>query len=315
VRCSGEIRAALLFLATLLLSSATLAQDLTPRAYVITPISSNAIVLSTSFFDGDILFAGTVPITDSTGRIYVSTLSVYHALNFIGRSANATASLPYAIGNIRGKVLGAEHNAYRSGLVDTVFRFSVNLFGGPALSAPKFRSWSQKTLVGASLKIVAPTGQYDPTKLINAGGNRWVFKPEVGLSKRWAHWIVDGYAGLVFFTENHDFLSRNEFSAGTNTQSQRPVAAFEGHLSYDVRPRLWASFDGNYWRGGRTSINGVQNPASLQSNSRIGGTVSVPISVHQSVKASYNRGAYVRFGGNFQNLSVGWQYSWVGTPK
>jgi len=302
-------------LAALILSTMSFAQDLTPRAYVITPVSSNAIVVSGSFFDGDILFDGAVPITDSTGRIYVSTLSLYHALNFLGRSANATASLPYAVGNFRGKVVGAEHNAYRSGLVDTIFRFSVNLMGGPALAAPKFRSWKQKTLIGLSLKLVAPTGQYDPTKLINPGGNRWVFKPELGLSRRWGHWIVDAYSGVVCFTDNQDFFSRNQFSAGTNTQSQKPVAAFEAHLSYDVRPRLWASLDGNFWRGGRTSINGVENPGSLQSNSRLGGTASVPVNLHQSLKLSYSRGAYVRFGGNFQNLSVGWQYSWIGKPK
>jgi hypothetical protein len=240
-------------------------------------------------------------------------VSLYHTLNVLGRSANATASLPYAIGNFRGKVTGAEINAYRSGLVDTIFRLSVNLRGGPALSAPKFRSWKQKTLIGASLKIVAPTGQYDPTKLINPGGNRWLFKPEIGLSRRWRNWIVDTYGGVEFFTDNHDFFSRNQFS--TNSQSQKPIAAFEGHLSYDVRPRLWASLDGNFWRGGRTSINGVENPGSLQSNSRVGGTASVPINIHQSVKFSYSRGAYVRFGGNFQNVSVGWQYSWIGKPK
>lgn len=310
-----KIRGARSFLATLILSTACFAQDLTPRAYVITPTSSNAIVLSTCFFDGDILFDGSVPITDSTGRVSVSTLSLYHSLSFFGRSANATASLPYAIGNFRGKVIGAEHNAYRSGLVDTIFRFSVNLLGGPALSAPKFRSWKQKTLIGASLKVVAPTGQYDPTKLINPGGNRWVFKPELGLSRRWGHWIVDAYSGVVFFTDNHNFFSQNQFSAGTNIQSQAPVGTFEGHLSYDVRPRLWASLDANFWRGGKASINGIENPASLQSNSRLGATTSVPLTTHQSLKFSYSRGAYVRFGGNFQNVSIGWQYSWIGKPK
>lgn len=311
------MRLRLTLVAAMILASVGLlfAQDLVPRAYVITPTHSNAIVLTSSFFDGDILFEGAVPITDSSGRIYISTLSFYHALNFFGRSANVTASLPYAVGNFTGKVADAEQNAYRSGLVDTIFRFSVNLKGGPALSAPKFRAWKQKTLIGASLKLVAPTGQYDPTKLINPGGNRWVFKPELGLSRRWGHWIVDAYGGAVFFTANHDFFSRNQFSAGSNTQTQKPVGAFEGHLSYDVRPRLWASLDSNFWRGGTTSINAIENPVSLQSNSRIGATASVPVSVHQSLKFSYSRGAYVRYGGKFQNVSVGWQYSWIGKPE
>lgn len=90
---------------------------------------------------------------------------------------------------------------------------------------------------------------------------------------------------------------------------------FEGHLSYDVKPRLWASLDGNFWYGGRTSLNGVENQSTLQKNSRIGGTVSLPIRRRQSVKFSYNRGAYVRFGGSYDNVAVGWQYSWVGRPN
>jgi hypothetical protein len=191
----------------------------------------------------------------------------------------------------------------------------VNLKGGPAMNVAEFRNWRQKTLIGVSLRIVAPSGQYDPTKLVNLGSNRWAFKPEVGFSRRWGHWIVDAYGAVWFFTTNHDFLSSNQSSAGTNTRSQQPVGAFEGHLSYDVRPRLWASLDGNFWVGGRTSVNGVENLSTLQKNSRIGGTLSFPVSKHQSLKFSYNRGAYIRYGGNYDNVSVAWQYSWLGRPN
>lgn len=177
-----------------------------------------------------------------------------------------------------------------------------------------FRQWKQRTIVGVSARFVAPTGQYDPTKLINYGANRWSFKPEVGVSRRWNHWVLDSYAGAWLFTTNPEFFSHNQFSPGTNVQTQAPIGAFEGHLSYDVKPRFWASLDGNFWIGGRTRLNGVENPTSLQRNSRIGGTVSFPVSKHQSLKFSYNRGAYIRYGGNFNNVSVGWQYSWVGKP-
>jgi hypothetical protein len=162
---------------------------------------------------------------------------------------------------------------------------------------------------------VTPTGQYDPTKLINYGTNRWGFKPEIGLSRRWGHWVLDSYGGMWLFTRNQEFFSHNQFSPGTNVQTQNPIWAFEGHLSYDVKPRLWASLDGNFWIGGRTSINGIQNANSLQRNSRIGSTLSVPVSAHQSLKFSYSRGAYIRYGGNFNNVSVGWQYSWLGRPN
>jgi hypothetical protein len=291
------------------------AQDLAPRAYLVTPKHSNAITSSYAYFSGDLLLDGAVPITGATAKVSMSVFSYTHSLNLLGRSANFSASLPYGVGNFRGTVVGAETNAYRSGALDSAFRLSVNLKGGPAMDVQEFREWQQKMLVGISLKVVAPTGQYDPTKLINYGANRWAFKPELGLSRRWGHWLLDTYGAVWFFTTNHDFFSRNQFSPGTNTQKQNPIFAFEGHLSYDVKPRLWASLDGNFWVGGRSTLNGVENPSTLQRNSRIGGTVSVPLSKHQSVKFSYNRGAYIRYGGNYQNVSIAWQYSWVGRPN
>jgi hypothetical protein len=291
------------------------AQDLAPRAYVITPMHSNAITLTWSFYDGNINYNGALPVSGATGKYNVQIFSYYHSFSFFGRSANVVASLPYALGNFQGTAFGAEQHLYRSGLLDSAYRFSVNLKGGPAMPVQKFMKWHQKMLLGASLKVVAPTGQYDPTKLINWGTNRWSFKPEFGYSQRWDKWVLDGYFGVWFFTTNNEFWSRNAFYAGTRSQSQSPIGAFEGHLSYDFKPRLWVSLDGNFWFGGKTSVNGVQNPLSREQNSRIGGTTSVPISKHQSLKFSYSNGTYIRFGGNYQNLSVAWQYSWLGKPK
>jgi hypothetical protein len=191
----------------------------------------------------------------------------------------------------------------------------VNIKGGPAMSVREFQSWQQKLILGVSLKVVAPTGQYDPTKLVNNGSNRWAFKPEFGYSERWGHWVVDAYAGVWFFTPNPEFWSRNSFFPGVRSQTQEPVGSTEFHLSYDIRQRLWASLDGNFWFGGRTTVNGIQNVNTYQKNSRIGATVSVPISKHQSLKISYNNGAYVLYGGNYQSISVAWQYFWLGRPN
>jgi Putative MetA-pathway of phenol degradation len=304
----------IVLLCGLSLASVCRAQDLTPRAYVITPVHSNAVILTYSFSNGSIFFDPTLPITDATGRLNVPAFSYYHSFSFFGRSANVTASLPYAVGSFQGTVHGVKEKIYRSGLTDTVYRVAVNLKGGPAMSLKEFSWWHQRLIVGASLKIVAPTGQYDPTKLVTPGANRWAFKPELGLSRRWGHWLVDGYGGVWFFTTNPEFFSHNKFSPGTNTLSEQPVGALEMHLSYDMKPRLWFSIDGNYWYGGRTSVNGA-NPSSPQGNSRIGGTASIPVSKRQSLKFSYSRGTVIRVGGNFQNFSVGWQYSWIGRPK
>jgi hypothetical protein len=170
-------------------------------------------------------------------------------------------------------------------------------------------------LLGASVKIVIPVGQYDPTMLINLGSNRWAFKPELGLSHRHGHWIVDAYGGAWLFTTNPEFFSRNQYYAGTRAQTQDPIGIVEMHLSYDVRPRLWFSLDGNFWSGGTTSLNGVENPSTLQKSSRVGVTASVPLTMRQSVKFGFASGAYARFGGDYTIFSAAWQYSWVGKGK
>ncbi len=291
------------------------AQDLAPRAYIITPVHWNAVTLTYSFSDGAVLLNGTFPVPDGTALLHVPIITYFHSLNFFGRSANITASLPYGVGHFRGTFMDNETKLYRSGLLDSSFRFSVNLKGGPTMTPKEYQSWHHKTIFGVSLRVVAPTGQYDPTKLVNFGSNRWAFKPEFGYSQRWGHWVLDGYAGAWFFTTNPEYFSHNAFFPGTQTQSQNPIGSVEGHFSYDVRQRFWISLDGNFWYGGRTSLNGVENLQTLQENSRIGVTASVPVSKHQSLKVSYSRGAYVTFGGNFQNVSVAWQYSWLGRPN
>jgi hypothetical protein len=287
------------------------AQDLAPRAYVITPVHSNAVTLTWGFYDGGVDFNGTVPIGDATGTYYVSIFSFYHSLNFFGRSANLTASLPYAVGNFQGLVSGQPRSIYRSGLLDSSYRFSVNLLGGPAMQPKEMATWKQKRLLGFSLKVIAPTGQYSGTKLVNWGSNRWGFKPELGYSERWGNWVLDGFAGVWLHTTNSSSFAGTE----TKPQSQAPIGSLEGHLSYDLKPRLWVSVDGNFWWGGITSLSGVQNLATKQTGSRVGATASFPISKHQSVKVSYSNGVFISFGGNYQSVSAAWQYSWLGRPN
>jgi hypothetical protein len=291
------------------------AQDLAPRAYLITPLHSNAVTVSWNFYDGNIEFNNALAVNGAKGRYNVPVFGYYHSFNFFGRSANIAAALPYAFGHFQGTTVGAEHNLYRSGLVDSSYRVSVNLKGGPAMPPREFIQWRQKVLLGVSLKVAAPTGQYDPTKLINWGANRWAFKPEFGYSQRWGNWILDGYAGAWFFTTNDKYFSNNANFPGTRSQSENPIGTFEGHVSYDFKPGIWVSLDGNFWVGGKTAVDGVENPATTQQSSRLGGTGAIRIAKHQSLKFSYSDGTYVRYGGNYQNVSIGWQYSWLGKPN
>jgi len=285
------------------------AQDLAPRAYLITPVRSNAVTVTWAFYDGGLNLVGNIPI-ETSGRYNVPVLSYYHSLNFFGRSANVTASLPYGFGNFEAAALGQSVSAYRSGLFDLGVRLSVNLIGGPAMSGQEFLKWKQGTLLGASLRVIAPTGQYSANKLVNWGINRWAFKPELGCSQRWGNWVLDGYGGAWFYTRNPE-----QFDLPLPApQTQEPVGSLEGHLSRDFSRGTWISLDGNFWWGGVTTLDGIRKPNTRQTSSRLGATAAFRVSKHNSIKASYSGGTYIRFGGNYQNVSFAWQYSWFGRP-
>jgi hypothetical protein len=235
-------------------------------------------------------------------------LTYYRSFDLFSRSANVAASLPYAVGTFGAIVGGERTEVYRSGLADGRVRIAANLRGGPAMSAKQFGSWRERTTIGISLAISFPTGQYDPRRLINSGANRWGLKPEVGFTRRWGKWMLDGYGGVWFFTENSNFYP------DLSLRTQAHILNAETHFGYYVKPRLWASLDANFWTGGQSAIDQVSRQ-DHQRNSRIGATMSVPAGRHQSFKFSYSAGAYVTIGGNYKTVSAAWQYSWIGRPE
>ena len=96
------------------------AQDLAPRAYVLVPVESNAVIVTYAFADGELVFDPTVPIEDAVGTIHTPVFSYFYNFGFFGRSANISGSIPFAIGDFSGVVLGRDRSAHRQGLADTM---------------------------------------------------------------------------------------------------------------------------------------------------------------------------------------------------
>jgi hypothetical protein len=145
------------------------------------------------------------------------------------------------VGTFSGAVFGNHQIALGFG-----FRLcaAINQKSGKEMSAQEFENKKKKTLLGVSLTVITPTGQYNPIHLVNWGIHRWAFKPELGYSRRWGNWLLDGYAGVWFYTTNNAFFSM----PNPQPQTEQPIGSFEGHLSYDfTKKRCWVSVDGNFW--------------------------------------------------------------------
>ena len=303
----GSTVVVLTFIALAILpASTTSAQELVPAAYTPAPYGVNVLNLAAIYNSGDLAFDPSGPIEDASARIYISTLGYIRTLNVAGRSANIGVIVPYMLGHLEGLYLGEPAFADRSGLGDLGVRMAVNLFGAPAMSPKEFSTYRARTLIGASLIVMAPTGQYDPTKLINIGTNRWAFKPEIGVVHVMGRWAIDGYLGGWFFTDNTD-------SFGGMTLERDPIFSTQFHVRYLFRPGLWAAVDGNFWLGGQTAVNGAVNDDE-QRNSRVGATMSIRLARGHGLRVAISRGAVTRIGGDFTSIGVSYSYSWIAKP-
>ena len=105
------------------------------------------------------------------------------------------------------------------------FVFSINFYGAPALSVKEFASYHQDLIIGASLQVTPPLGQYDDTKLVNLGNNRWSFKPELGISKALGPWTLELVPSATFFTDNTDFFFGRTLSQALPALAHRRAPA------------------------------------------------------------------------------------------
>jgi hypothetical protein len=281
------------------------AQELTPRAYAPNPTGGNIVMLAYGRSTGGVLFDPALPFEDVNAGINVGSLLYGRTFGLLGRSANAIVVLPYVWGEIEGYVANEYQKVTRSGLGDLRAQLTVNLLGGPALAPRDFASHRQDTILGLSLAVAAPSGQYDPAKLINIGSNRWSFKPEVGFSKTKGRWYLELYGGVWIFTTNTDFW-------GGSVREQDPLGTFQAHLSYTFKPRLWLAGDATFYTGGSTTLDGVAK-ADLQRNSRVGATLAVPVGRRSTLKLSWASGFTTRVGADFDSLGVAFQTVWFAT--
>ena len=300
----------LLLGALILLSrlSAVHAQDLEPRAYTNIPVGLNFVLAGYAYSEGGVLFDPAVPLENANIKIHGTVLAYARSIKVGPMSGKVDMILPYAWLSGTADFQGQPVSREISGLCDARVRMSVNFIGAPALPLSGFKDYRQDLVVGASMQIYLPIGQYDPDRLVNIGTNRFTFKPELGISKTLSHFQLELTAGASFYTVN------NKFYQG-KTRSQEYIGSLQGHVEYNFRHGIWAAVDGTYYWGGSTTLDGVEGN-DLQKNTRLGCTLAIPMSLHQSLKLYFSTGVSTRTGSDFDLIGVVWQYRWGGgLPK
>lgn len=299
-----SVKILLVFLALAGGFSRARAQDIEPRAYSNAPVGVNFLIAGFAATRGGVAFDPSLPVMNPELRTSNALLAYARVLDLWGRSAKFDAILPYTSlsgsADYQGQPLEREAN----GLADPRFRLSWNFYGAPALGLKEFRSYEQDLILGASLQVSAPAGQYDPSRLVNIGSHRWWFRPELGASKTAGPWTLELAQAVTLYTDNRDFY-------GGHTRAQDPLFATQAHAIYGFRSGAWAALDLTWFAGGRGSIDGVLSN-DLQQNWRLGGTLALPVDRLDSLKLSASRGVASRTGNDFDFLGIAWQRRWGG---
>jgi hypothetical protein len=132
-----------------------------------------------------VLIDPTLPVENAHAEVWTPSVGIAQSFGLFGRTAQTLVALPYSWAHVTGDVAERAQQVDRSGLSDMRFRFSILLAGAPAMTPQQVATSPRTPIVGASLTVAAPSGQYYPNRLINLGTNRWAFKPEGALSYLW----------------------------------------------------------------------------------------------------------------------------------
>ncbi|MDQ5908543.1 MAG: hypothetical protein QG599_634 [Pseudomonadota bacterium] len=309
--CAGEcirlvrqagVRAASLIAALAVSAVSVWAQDIEPRAYSNIPLDVNFLIAGYGYSEGGLVTDPSLPLENANLQTHSTVLAYARSFEVWGQSGKFDIILPYAWISGTADFAGQPREREVSGFGDTRLRFSLNLYGAPALSLKDFMSYQQDLIVGASVQWSIPSGQYDDDKLINIGANRGFIKPELGVSKTWGPWTLELATGATIFADNHEFL-------GNKTRKQDPIYSVQGGVIYGFRNGIWVAFNGTYFTGGRTTLDGIEGD-DLQQNSRAGVTVALPVDRNHSIKLYANTGVVTRTGSDTDAIGVLWQYRW-----
>ncbi len=292
----------LLLIGTLAAAPYLAAQDLEPRTYTNIPIGQNFFGAGYAYSDGELNPSSSAPIEDAELTAGISVAAYVRSLDLWGKAGKIDVGWGQYCLDGSAIYQGEKVSADRCGSMDPSLRLSYLFYGAPSMTMKEFRKNPPGRVIGASLKISAPWGDYNNDNLINSGSNRWTFKPEIGISNVYGKWSIDAAFAVRLYTENDRY-------AGHNRLEQDPLYQVQTHLIYSLPKGRWISLNGNYFWGGESEING-DDVGDRQENSRVGVTVAWPLSTQHSLKFFFNRGVVTKIGNDSDTVGLVWQYRW-----
>ena len=284
------------------LVNTSLSQELEPRNLTNLPVGVNAFVGGYVYSSGNVLLDPAIPIDDLNSNLHTFVFGYLRTINLFGLSSKIDVVIPFAFGDWNYDFDGESVTRKIDGFGDPRFRISINLLGAPALDKTNFKDYQMNTIVGFMLQVITPFGVYNPSELVNLGSNRWAFRTNIGVAHVIDEWIIEGYFGAFFFTDNSEFL--NDLNL-----KQKPILTFKTHLIRSLSNWGWIALNIGYGYGGRTEINDIERDTRI-SSFRFGVTFSYSIDKQNSFKLTIVSGKRIEKGPDFDAIGLAYQFLW-----
>jgi len=278
------------------------AQELEPRAFSNVPVGTSFGIVAYGFMAGNVLFDPALPAEDVQADVHSIGVAYVRAIDFFGLSGKIDVMVPAVSGHWEGLYEGVDTTRTANGFADPRVRFSVNFIGAPALKPQDFASYQPGTIVGMSLQVWVPLGQYDPDRVLNIGSHRWTFRPQLGVAHTMGDWIVEATVSAWFFTRNGDFW-------GGQTLEQHPFFAGKLHLVRTITQRLWVALAGGIGSGARGIVNDVPRDTRMTAF-RVGLTGVWEFVPRHSARLNLVTTRRIERGPDFDAVALSYQIRW-----
>jgi hypothetical protein len=226
------------------------------------------------------------------------------------RSAMAAVLLP--MGRLSGDLqtaTGKSASQSASGVGDPTLELDVNIIGPKAqknlVDALRYEPGFSVDLIG---DLAVPIGEYDNTRALNLGQNRWYGR--LGLPVVWqlGPWVpgrrttLELLPAVWLFGPNDDYVGQ--------TMTTDPMFQVDAHLTRDLTEHLWVALDASWYTGGQATVNdtkgeklnnlGIGPSAGYQINDNISLTVGYKSTVNDQAPED------LRMDGLMVSLVFGW---------
>jgi hypothetical protein len=279
-----------------------------PRAYENTPVGTNQLELGYTYVHANASLDTSLVVAGAKLNVNQGIIDYKRYFGFFHHLMWVEGGVPVA--GLSGSISGTNIQGSTRGTGDSSYALGMLLKGGPALSVEQFKHYQPTTTLGLSLTMTAPTGSYQPSRILNLGSDRWSFKPELAWLHPFGHeqqWELDAYANVSFYTDNTSYH-------GKEILRQDPLPGIEGHLSYSFTDNIWASFDTRYSFRGTTTVDGVpQNNA--QQNFISGMEVTVSLNPRNTLIFEFAKALVHNNGPAVVGFSLRYDYTWAKTNR